>query len=206
MMLDDCIHYGRDRAHASFKALGDEARELFCGTEEEFDTLRQGRGVRYHNVTVLSMGFAHAADALTCIDELVFDKKMYTLLDIMDAAADNYETGRSAQIGADLRNCAKYADGSDSADRNAVFVLNALADACEACYDGNIRYLPTCHTIDANVQFGNCVYASMDSRRAGEPFGKKCGGCTVCHQKHAYRSMCVIVGAALRAIQRRCAH
>lgn len=175
MMLDDCIHYGRDRAHASFKALGDQARQLFHGTEEEFNTMRQGRGVRYHNVTVLSMGFAHAADALVCMKQLVFEQKKYTLDDLMEAAADNYESPRSAQIGADMRNCAKYADGSGEADKYAVYILNALADACEACYDGNIRYLPTCHTIDANVQFGNCVYASMDSRRAGEPFGKNAG-------------------------------
>ncbi|PWM38339.1 MAG: hypothetical protein DBX46_01935 [Clostridiales bacterium] len=175
MMLDDCIRYGRDRAHASFKALGEEARQLFDGTEDEFNAMRQGRGVRYHNVTVLSMGFAHAADALACMKQLVFEQKKYTLNDLMNAAADNYESPRSAQIGADMRSCAKYADGSGEADKYAAYVLNALADACEACYDGNIRYLPTCHTIDANVQFGNCVYASMDSRRAGEPFGKNAG-------------------------------
>lgn len=175
MLLDDCIYYGRDRAHADFRALGDEARALFQGTEEEFLTYRSGRGVKYHNVTVLSMGFAHAADAMTCIEELVFRQGRYTLEDIKRAAAENYESREGQALAAELRRCSKYADGSDRADYNARFVLNALADGCEESYNGNIRYLPTTHTIDANVQFGNCVYASMDSRRAGEPFGKNAG-------------------------------
>lgn len=175
MVLEDCIHYGRDRAHAAFRALGDQARELFHGTEEEFYQYRSGRGAKYHNVTVLSMGFSHAADAMTCMEELVFHQGKYTLEDIRKAAAENYESKSGAAIGAELRRCAKYADGSDMADANARFVLNALADGCEEHYNGNIRYLPTTHTIDANVQFGNCVYGSMDSRQAGEPFGKNAG-------------------------------
>jgi formate C-acetyltransferase len=95
----------------------------------------------------------------------------------MDAVRDNYEGNEMAErIFADLRRCPKYADGSDVADENATFVMNALADTAERSYAGNIRYIPTCHTIDSNVQFGACVYASMDSRKAGAPFGKNGGG------------------------------
>lgn len=175
MILDDCIANGRDRAHAAVQALGARAKEFFPD-KYDFEEVKKGRGAKYHNVTVLSMGFAHAADALSAIDELVFKQKKYTLDQIMDAARDNYEGNENAQkVFVDLRNCSKYADGSDKADEYTAFILNALADAAEHSYVGNIRYIPTTHTIDANVQFGACVYASMDSRRAGEPFGKNGG-------------------------------
>ncbi len=132
--------------------------------------------MRYLNETVLSVGFAHAADAISAIDELVFKQKKYTLDEIMAAARDNYKGGeKSLRVFADLRKAPKYANGSDYADGNASFVLDALADACEQQYVGNIRFIPTCHTIDANVKFGKAMYASLDGRRDGEAVGKNAG-------------------------------
>jgi formate C-acetyltransferase len=176
LLLDDCIEFGRDRAHSGFHALGDKAKEFMENDEFKFIELRKGRGVRYHNVTVLATGFADVADSMSAIDELVYKQHKYTLEDIMEAARNNYEgSERVSKIYVDLKRCPKYANGSRVADINAAFVLDALADACEDEYTGNIRYLPTCHTIDSNVLFGNCVYASMDSRKDGEAFAKNAG-------------------------------
>ena len=176
VLLDDCIEYGRDRAHSAVKALGDDAATIYHDGKYDFAEVMSGRGAKYHNVTTLAMGFAHAADALSAIQELVFEQKKYNLDELMAAARNNYEgTPQSIDIFNMMRRCHKYADGSDEADQNAAFVLNALADAAEACYQANIRFLPTCHTIDANVQFGNCIYASLDSRKDGEPLGKNAG-------------------------------
>lgn len=176
IFLDGCIEFGRDRAHSAVHMLGKNAEDLNPNKMYDFEMIKMGRGTKYHNVTVLSMGFANAADSISAIDELVFKKGKYTLEEIKTAAAENYcKTDKDAEIYAELQKCPKYADGSDAADENAAFVLNALADASELCYNGNVRFLPTCHTIDANVQFGNCVYASLDSRRDGEPFGKNAG-------------------------------
>jgi formate C-acetyltransferase len=92
------------------------------------------------------------------------------------AARANYDGSKDAlKLYAALLRSPKYAAGDDRADANAAFVLNALADACEAERNGNIRYIPTCHTIDANAQFGQCVYASLDGRKDGEAFGKNAG-------------------------------
>jgi pyruvate-formate lyase len=176
IFLDDCIEFGRDRAHSAVHVLSNGAKDLNPDSSFDFDKIKMGRGAKYHNVTVLSMGFAHAADSLSVIDELVFKSKKYTLEEIKNAAIDNYsKSDKAVEISNEMRKCPKYADGNDTADEAAAFVLNALADAAESCYTGNMRYLPTCHTIDANVQFGNCVYASMDSRKDGEPFGKNAG-------------------------------
>ncbi len=176
LMLDDCIMFGRDRAHAAFDLLGDEAEQFMPNDQFDFEEVRKDRGVRYHNVTVLSVGFAHAADAIGAIDELVFQKRKYTLDELMEAARNNYEGSEKAlRIFADLRKAPKYANGSDYADSNASFVLDALADACEEQYVGNIRFIPTCHTIDANVKFGRAMYASLDGRKDGEAVGKNAG-------------------------------
>lgn len=176
MLLDDCIEYGRDRAHAAIHALGLHAEEVLGISSEELSDIRRGRGAKYHNVTVLAMGFAHAADAMSAIEKLVFKERKYTIEELIHAARSNYEgTERELRIYADLCRCPKYADGSDEADSSAAYVLDCLADACEENYRGNIRFLPTCHTIDSNVQFGRCVYASLDGRKDGEAFGKNAG-------------------------------
>ncbi len=176
MLTENCILYGRDRAHSAVSALGSEARAFWPEKEYDFENARKGRGAVYHNVTVLAMGFAHAADALTALETLVFEEKRYTVGDFLRAAADNYSgEERNARLYAELMHCGKYAAGCERADQNASFVLNALADACETNYRGNIRFLPTCHTIDSNVQFGSCAYAGLDGRRDGEAYGKNAG-------------------------------
>ena len=176
MLLDDCIEYGRDRAHASIHSMGMEAKEWLKIPDEQFEAVRSGRGVKYHNVTVLAQGFADAGDSLEVIKKLVFEEKKYTLEDLIQATIYNFEgSKRNLEIFSAVKNCPKYADGSDDTDDMAAFVLNALADAAENCYHGNVRYLPTCHTIDSNVQFGRCVYANLDGRKDGEAFGKNAG-------------------------------
>ncbi|MDR1272618.1 MAG: hypothetical protein LBK04_06515 [Clostridiales Family XIII bacterium] len=179
VLLDDCIEFARDRAHSAVGLSGSAAMGMIPEADAERYgalSIRKGRGARYHNVTVLAMGFAHAADAITAINRLVFEEKKYSLQEITSAAKRNY-SGKpgDAEIHAALRRCPKYGQGCDTADGNAAFVMDVLADACEHAYRGNIRYLPTCHTIDANVQFGSCVNASLDGRQDGEAFGKNAG-------------------------------
>ena len=175
VLTDGCIEFARDRAHSAVQAL-DEGRNLWNEPDFDFEEAKRGRGALYHNVTVLAMGFAHAADALTALDELVYTGKRYTVEQLLDAAAHNYEgSPEYGRIYAELMHCGKYATGRKEADLNAAFVLDALADGCEANYTGNIRFVPSCHTIDSNVQFGSCVYASLDGRRDGEAFGKNAG-------------------------------
>lgn len=178
LLLDDCTAFGRDRAQSALHFLGDSARELIPASDLKkygFEAITAGRGVKYHNVTVLAMGYVHAADAMTALDELVFKTGTYTVDDIVSAASGNYSGSRGGDILTALRKCGKYAEGRPEADANAAFVLNALADACEMQYTGPIRYLPSCHTIDANIQFGSCVYASLDGRLDGEAFAKNAG-------------------------------
>lgn len=176
MLTDDCIFWARDRAHSAVCALGKNAEIHWNEKNYDFKEVLSGRGAVYHNVTVLAMGFAHAADALSAIETLVFQKGKYSVQNLLEAARSNY-TGniQNEQIYAELMHCEKYATGYERADQYAAFVLNALADACEKNYIGNIRFLPTCHTIDSNVQFGSCVYAGLDGRHDGEAFGKNAG-------------------------------
>jgi formate C-acetyltransferase len=179
LFLNDCIANGRDRAQSAVHSLGESALNLVNEIDlNKYGTTQilHGRGAKYHNVTMLSMGFAHAADALTAIDKLVFAEKKYSIQDIWSAAQANYAQSTAQRtILADLRKCDKYGEGIAAADDQAAFILNSLADSCERAYEGNIRYLPTCHTIDSNIQFGQCVYASLDGRMDGEGFGKNAG-------------------------------
>ena len=177
LLTKDCIENGRDRAQGAVQRMGSSALSFLQNNGDQMfskEELLTGNGARYHNVTVLAMGFAHVADAFAAMEELVFTRGQITLEELIKATQANFE-GPYFELYAKLLSCPKYASGSDVADEYAAFVLQALADACESLQKDSIRYLPTCHTIDANAQFGKCVYASFDGRRDGEAFGKNAG-------------------------------
>lgn len=179
LLTKGCIENARDRAQAAATALGPNVAQYVTNEADKafpVAELHKGSGAAYHNVTVLAMGFSHAADAFSAIETMVFERKACSLGDLIAAARSNYGGSKeNLRLYAALLRCPKYATGDNRADANAAFVLNALADTCESLRKGSIRYLPTCHTIDANAQFGQCVYASLDGRRDGEPFGKNAG-------------------------------
>jgi formate C-acetyltransferase len=171
-LTNDCIEQARDRAHGAVAVMGQDAKTL----AREYVLATDGRGAKYHNVTVLAMGFANTADAFTAIHEFVFKSGKYTLQQLIGAARDNYQGSLlNEQIYHDLQKCGKFGTANDAADENAAFVLNTLADICEALQRGTIRYLPSCHTIDANARFGMCIYATLDGRKNGEPLNKNIG-------------------------------
>jgi formate C-acetyltransferase len=171
-LTNDCIEQARDRAHGAVSVMGKSAKNLVQGYEPAID----GHGAKYHNVTVLTMGFANTADAFTAIDELVFKSGKYTIEQLIKAAQNNYKGSfLNEQIYHDLRKWSKFGTANDLADENAAFVMNTLADICEKLQRGTIRYLPSCHTIDANARFGMCIYATLDGRKDGEPLNKNIG-------------------------------
>ena len=180
MLTDDCIFWARDRAHSAVCALGKNAEIHWNEKNYDFKEVLSGRGAVYHNVTVLAMGFAHAADALSAIETLVFQKGKYSVQNLLEAARSNY-TGniQNEQIYAELMHCEKYATGYERADQYAAFVLNALADACEKNYIGNIRFLPTCHTIDSMCNLEAAYMQGWMDGMMEKRLGKKCGSCDV---------------------------
>ena len=125
---------------------------------------------KYNTVTVETLGLVNACDGLLAIKELVFEKKKYTIADFIAAAKSNYEGYEDMQH--DILKCKKY--GMNDPEANALIkrVADMISCACRSRYEGNRTYLPSLHTIDANVFYGRIIPATLDGRKKGEPLNK----------------------------------
>jgi len=150
MMTDDCIARGRDRWDG---------------------------GAVYHNLIIEIMGFANASDAVTAIEELVFEQKKYTVAQLIEAAQANFEGYED--IHHDLMNAGKYGMNNARADAHAKRLLDVHAEICEAAKTENRTYLPSLHTLWNDVGWGAERPAFLDGRKAGEPVSKNAGPTTL---------------------------
>lgn len=148
--IDDCIQLGRDRWDG---------------------------GARYHEVTVENFGFANAADALGAVEELVFKQKKYTVGQMIEAAANNYNGYED--IYHDVMKCPKYGMNIPEADAKARRIMEIVSDICEESWYSKTRFLASLHTLHSDVNFGKRVYAMLDGRLDGEPFNKNAGPANV---------------------------
>lgn len=141
-LTDGCIERGLDRAIGAF----------------------------YNTITVECMGTINTGDAIRAIEQLVFQQHAYTLPQLMEAVKTNFE--HSPEIHAALRKCDKYGAGIREVDSICARLGNMMADFCESHSFANFRYLPSLHTIDANIGHGAALGAMLDGRKAGEPVNK----------------------------------
>lgn len=133
--------------------------------------MRRG-GAVYTSVTIEAMTFGNTADAITAIDQLVFHEHRYTIPQLLEAARHNFD---DEVLHAAVMQCPKYGQNDIKADNNTRRIMDILADICEeACFD-NVQYLPSLHTLNNDVTLGEHLYATLDGRRAGEPFCKNAG-------------------------------
>ncbi len=127
-------------------------------------------GAVYNTVTVETMGLINTCDALAAIKELVYERKEYTLNDFITAAKMNYE-GCEKML-SDISKCKKY--GMNDSGVNALLgqMCKMVSDACKKVCHDNRLFLPSLHTIDANIGYGRELYATLDGRKKGQPVNK----------------------------------
>lgn len=130
----------------------------------------RANGATYNTVTIETLGLVNTCDALAAIKTLVFEQKKYSLNDFIIAAKANFEGFE--QIRTDILNCKKY--GMNDSGVNLIFkkLCDMVSDACKKSYHDNRLFLPSLHTIDANVGYGAKLYATLDGRKEGEPVNK----------------------------------
>lgn len=130
-------------------------------------------GAKYNTETVETMALVNTANAICAIDTLVFKQKKYTLSQIITATQNNFEG--YGEILTDIRKCDKYGINSRYADGFALRLCEITATLCKELSFDNIYFLPSLHTLDTNVSFGNRLYSTLDGRLAGEPVAKNAG-------------------------------
>jgi formate C-acetyltransferase len=130
-------------------------------------------GAVYETTTVETMALINTGNAFNAINTLVFTEKRYTLDDFIKAAESNY-AGHEDMLAA-IKSCEKYGTADAGADACCVRLAEILAELCGELKTGNILYLPSLHTLDANVGYGSRLYATFDGRLKGEPVNKNAG-------------------------------
>jgi formate C-acetyltransferase len=147
--------------------------DLFLrGTIDEATTWLTG-GTKYHKVTLQGSGLATAVDSLAAIDIAVFKEKRYTLKELREAIAANYEGYEEMRTY--LSRLPKFGNDLDMVDEYAKIVVDTFADAVVKMNrerKGLYTYMPTISTDRDFTAMGRWLAASADGRLAGEPISE----------------------------------
>lgn len=140
ILMDDCIAKGR--------ALLDGGVEILGGTNETY-------------------GNINASDALYAVKKVVFEKHLYTLKEVNDAALVNFEGYE--QLRKDLLDVAKYGNDDEGCDNTANDLFEYVAKGVR---DAGIRhhmgyYLIVISNNQTNTDWGLETDASLDGRLRG---------------------------------------
>lgn len=127
-------------------------------------------GARYNNVTVEAMGLVNTVNALIALDSLVFRNKKYSVSEFISAAQVNYEGYETLRK--DILHAEKYGMNTQYSNTIAKRMIVLISGICMKFNFDNTRYLPSLHTLDANVSFGYNLYATFDGRQNGAPVAK----------------------------------
>lgn len=136
------------------------------------DCIARGKGVleggaRYLGGTLETYGNINASDSLTAIRYWVFDKKKYTLRQIVDAAGRNFEGDE--MLRKDLLAAPKYGNDDSYADDIAVelheFICNKVSE--QADVNGFGSYNIVIINNQVNTEWGRMTSASPDGRFSG---------------------------------------
>ena len=127
-------------------------------------------GAAYNTVTVETMGLVNTCDALAAIHTLVFQQKKYTLDTLITAAKQNYEGFEALRL--EIAQCPKYGSNDSGVNSICKRLCEMVSAACKDVSHGNRWFIPSLHTIDANVDYGAALSATLDGRKAGQPVTK----------------------------------
>lgn len=156
-----------------YRVAAKEAGYLFLSMLYD-DCIARGKpifdgGIRYLGGTLESYGNVNAADSLTAIRELVYEKKLISkeaLLKMLMADFKGYEKEREL-----LLNAPKYGNDNDMADEmlQKVHEHVCLETKKQAKKAGLHSYLIVVINNSANTTLGERTIASADGRKCGEP-------------------------------------
>lgn len=139
-------------------------------------TLKEG-GAVYDIISGVLVGLANMCDALFAIKTVVFEKGIFTLERVLEAAKANYEGSENQRIRAALLNLSnKYGNDEEDVDRFTAAVTDHIYDEIERyknMRDGTesvgAHYTSSTVGTSSNMPCGSICIASLDGRYAFEP-------------------------------------
>ncbi|MCL2301415.1 MAG: radical SAM protein [Firmicutes bacterium] len=147
------------------------ASSLYRGCVESGKDAYEG-GTRYNTAGIQAVGVTDVADSLSAIDELVFKRGKYTLLEIIDAIEANFEGEAFAAVRADLLAVPKFGDDvSPEPAKWVTLVMKFFNEALEQCpYAArNGSYTAGYYALNTNDRYGLKTQALPSGRLKGTP-------------------------------------
>ena len=142
MLTDDCI---------------DEGRCIFEG------------GTRYLGGIIETFGLTNLADSLVAIKKMVYDKKAFSLAELvefLDADFEGYEAERRMLLA-----CPKFGNDDPVADEMHTMLSDALCDlADQSRTQGDLHFFLNCNLNPDGIRYALNTKASADGRRYGDSF------------------------------------
>jgi len=158
---------GLKRVHDEF--LGDIWPEMFTsllahGPIERGIDIVAPRGVDYQYTSVNVLGIPNVSDSLYAIRSLVYEKKLYTLEQVKEAAERDWEGNEPMRLR--FLNVDKYGNDIDAADALYVRVCDTLCDELERLYNQKgQQFRPSLFHFQGHLD-GAKFGATPDGRRA----------------------------------------
>ena len=133
-------------------------------------------GALFNSSGIQGVGVADTADSLAALEDVVFTRRLYTLIQVIEALKDDFS--RDPALQARLSSAPKFGNDHDLPDGYAKLVTRMFHDALVR--HTNSRggpyvsgfYSSTCH-----VGFGNRTEALPSGRKKGAPFAASLGCC-----------------------------
>jgi len=142
IMTDDCIARGRDITDG-------------------------GAVYNYHSICLL--GTANTADSLMAVKKLVYDEKQLGAAELLDALRNDF-AGREDLRRKLLKDAPKYGNDTEEVDLLAKRVNDHFIDLMDTLRSPlGGRYFVHLFSFLCNLDFGRCLGATPDGRKAGEP-------------------------------------
>lgn len=167
-LIDYNIERGAKSHMESYKLMNFRVKFLFTSLLLD-DCIGRGKavldgGAEYLGGTLETYGNINASDSLTAIKYWVYDKKKYTLSEIVEASNNNYEGYESLRK--DMLNAPKYGNDDAYADDIAVwlheYVCNKVSEQAEV--NGFDSYNVVIINNQVNTEWGRMTSASADGR------------------------------------------
>ena len=140
--------------------------------EKGLDIYAGGTGP--YDVSVLAVnGIPNIADSLAAIKKLVFDDKVITMDEMMDAVEANFEGETGEKVYHLIQRTPKFGNDDEYVDSIAARILD---HACEKVWGketyGGRKSSVACLGMTANLPLGEMMWATPDGRRTGEPLSE----------------------------------
>ncbi|MHA1998740.1 MAG: pyruvate formate lyase family protein [Promethearchaeota archaeon] len=144
---------------------------LFRGCLESGKDVNEG-GTTLNSSGIQAVGVTDVADSLHAINELVFKKRLYTIMDIIHAIDSNFKGKRNQRIRDDLLAVPKFGDDSSKESiewiNKVLEIYNNALDSVENCPRGG-RYSAGYYALNVCTRYGKETQALPSGRLEGVP-------------------------------------